>query len=144
MMSQHLCQISMRNLPILSMTILLLCGAGSGCMAAPQTKAQSSPKPVPANGSQRPPATPKTPKSSPFVPGVSLPVFPGTVPAATSAPTPEPTTPALPLVEVTTPGLRSSKGKKSSNQPAPPLKQRQKAVEETPSPVRQRSKRRES
>ncbi len=137
MMSQHFCQISMRNLPILSMTVLLFCGSGSGCMAAPQIKAQPSSQP--AKSGQRSPATPKTPKSSPFVPGVSLPVFPGTAPAATSTPTLEPTTPVLPLVEVTTPGLRSSKGKKSSNQPAPPLQQRQKVVEETP--VRKRSKR---
>ncbi len=131
----------MKKLSILSLTLFLSCGLGSGCMASPQLLGQSSPK-TPSSGKRSTPVT-KTPKPSPFVSGVSLPVFPGTTPSATSAPgvsTPETAAPVLPLVEVPTPGLRSSKGKRSSNQPAPPIKQRKKVVEETSTPVRKRSK----
>lgn len=106
----------MRNSPILNLILFSICGSGWGCIATPSTVAQSSPSlskpstviPVTQPAVASPRATPsvRTTVASPFLPGVTLPVFPGTFPIPT--PTSQPT-PVYPLVEVPTPGLRTMK-----------------------------------
>ncbi len=122
-------------------------------MAAPNSSAQLSAK-QPNAETVRPRTTSpnqiKNSSPSPFVPGVSLPVFPGISPAATSSPTAIPATPItpaapiLPLVEVPTPGLRVTKVKNSSTPPSSTVKRRRVVVDETPPPARKRLKRREN
>ncbi len=137
--------LSMRNSPILSVIVFLLCGWGSGCIAAPNNTTQLLAKQ--SNTEKARPTSPssiKKPSPSPFLPGVSLPIFPGTTPAATSSPTPVQNTPTFPLVEVPTPGLRAAKVKNSSNPLSSTMKRRKVVVDETPRPVRKRLKRREN
>ncbi len=139
----------MRNSPILSVIVFLLCGWGSSCMAAPNNTTQLSSKQSNTEKA-RPrsisPSSIKTPRPSPFVPGVSLPIFPGTTPTATSSPPPiqTTTTPTLPLVEVPTPGLRAARVKNSSTPLSSTTKRRKVVVDEAPRPVRKRLKRREN
>jgi hypothetical protein len=134
----------MRNLPILSVIAFLL-GGGSGCIAAPNSSVQLSAKPSNTETVKPRMSSPnsiKNPSPSPFVPGVSLPVFPGISPTTTNSPLPTPTTPVapiLPLVEVPTPGLRVTKVKTSST-----TKRRKVVVEKTPPTPKQRLKRREN
>jgi hypothetical protein len=138
----------MRNLPILSVIAFLL-GGGSGCIASPNSSVQLSAKPTNTE-TVRPRISPnpiKNPSPSPFVPGVSLPIFPGISPTTTSSPLPTPTTPVapiLPLVEVPTPGLRATKVKTSSTPPSSTTKRRKVVVDKTPSTPKQRLKRREN
>ena len=122
-------------------------------MAAPNSSTQLSakqPKAEPVRPRMTSPNQIKNPSPSPFVPGVSLPVFPGTTPAATSLPTSVPATPStpvapiLPLVEVPTPGLRVTRVKNLSTPPSSTVKRRRVVVDETPPPARKRLKRREN
>jgi hypothetical protein len=140
----------MRKSPILSLVVfLLLCEAGGGCMATPNLVAQVSPKPA-GSKSFTPKAviprstTPSSPKNSasPFVPGVTLPVFPGTttIPALPSSSTVVQPSPSLPLVEVPTPGLRAAKIRKKAV-PQSGIRRQRRQIEETPAPVRRRSNR---
>ncbi len=96
--------------------MLIICGSGGSCVATPNTTiAQLSPSnrvvaPKPAIFS-----TPRIPNSgSSFVPGVTLPVFPGTMPIPpVSGNTAQPLL-SFPLVEVPTPGLAAATNKRLS------------------------------
>lgn len=114
-------------------------------MAAPDTTAQLSAKQPNAETVKPRTTNPnqiKNSSPSPFVPGVSLPVFPGISPTTTSSPIP--TIPAAltwPLVEVPTPGLRATK---ANDPPSSTVKRRRVVVDEAPAPVKKRLKRREN
>jgi hypothetical protein len=91
----------------------------------PNTVAQLSPQPA-SPGAVISPAAPNSPKNpsspaaSPFVSGVILPLFPGTVPLPAAGQS----APLWPLVEVPTPGLRAAKVRNPLKLRSPVLRRR--------------------
>jgi hypothetical protein len=106
----------MKKSPILSLIVLIFCGSGGSCVATPNTTMAQS---FPSNRVVAPkPATFGTPRilnsGSSFVPGVTLPVFPGTMPIPVASGAAAQPLLSFPLVEVPTPGLAAATNKRLS------------------------------